>query len=69
MSKEQPSATRTFATDGYNAGLHGHGLSECPYDLGSDEQVLWFEGWKEADAERLADEILEIKQVTRKDAP
>lgn len=61
MSQEQPAATRTPETDGYNARLHGHGLSECPYDLGSDRQVSWFEGWKEADAERLAGEILGIK--------
>ncbi len=58
MSREQPSATLTFTTEGYNAHLYGHGLSECPYDLGSDRQVMWLEGWKEADAERLADEIM-----------
>ena len=63
MSQEQPSATRTPATDGYNARLFGHGLSECPYDLGSDRPGSWFEGWKAADAERLADAILECAPI------
>ncbi len=65
MSKEQPSAVSTPETDGYNARLYGRGLSECPYDLGSDRHAMWLEGWKEADAERVADEILDIPRVRR----
>ena len=48
MSREQPSATHTFQTEGYNDYLDGYGITECPYERGSDEAALWLEGWEEA---------------------
>ena len=51
MTQKRSKRPITRQTEGYNDYLNGYGITECPYERGSDEGALWLEGWEAAKAE------------------